>query len=98
MSYCAIRHRSRGRGGERGKGPVINYEEEGRLQHGRGGGSEVLPLRKRGKAEKVLVILKWGRNKFPPIKKRAHNVLTYLEGRGGGGRRESFVPVISSFS
>ena len=50
-----------------------------------GGGSEVLPLRKGGKAEKVLAILKWGRNKFPPIKKRAHKVLTYLEGRGGGG-------------
>ena len=36
---------------------------KGGLQNGRGGGSEVLPLRKGG-AEKVLAMLKGGHKKF----------------------------------
>ena len=43
------------------KGLVTNYGEGG-LQNGRGGASEVLPLRKGG-AEKVLAILKGGAQK-----------------------------------
>ena len=45
------------------KGVVTNYGEGGGVQNGRGGAREVLPLRK-GRAEKVLAILKGGHKKF----------------------------------
>ena len=59
------------------KGLVTNYGEGGGLQNGRGGGyktggggaREVLPLRK-GRAEKVLAMLKRGHKKFGVVFKQ----------------------------